>query len=67
MKSLSEETIKKKIRIIHGYRVILDQDLANLYGVSLKRLNEQVQRNRERFPNDFVFQLTKQEYDEVNL
>lgn len=43
------------------------QDRPNLYGVPLKRLNEQVQRNRERFPNDFVFQLTKQEFDELNL
>ena len=44
---------------------MIDADLANLYGVSTKRLNEQVKRNRKRFPPDFVFQLTRKERDEV--
>ena len=48
---------------IRDQRVILDSDLASLYGVTTKRLNEQVRRNRERFPEDFVFQLTREEFD----
>ena len=47
--------------VIRGEKVILDADLAALYGVSTKRLNEQVRRNRERFPEDFMFQLTVEE------
>src|SRR5437870_1622467 len=50
------------IRVIRGQKVILDSDLARLYGVSAKRLNEQVRRNRERFPEDFMFQLTSEEF-----
>jgi hypothetical protein len=47
---------------LRGFRVILDLDLALLYGVSPKRLNEQVKRNRGRFPEDFMFQLEDQEF-----
>ena len=47
--------------MVRGQRVILDADLARLYGVSTKRLNEQVRRNTDRFPNDFAFRLTRQE------
>jgi hypothetical protein len=57
------EVIARKICNIREQRVMLDADLAEIYGVSTKRLNEQVKRNRERFPADFVFQLTKQELD----
>ena len=57
------ETIQNKIIMIRGEKVILDSDLASLYGVSTKRLNEQVRRNPGRFPADFMFQLTKEEYD----
>lgn len=53
--------IEGAILTIRGQRVILDQDLARLYGISTKRLNEQVKRNRERFPEDFMFQLEVQE------
>lgn len=53
--------IEDAILTIKGQRVILDQDLARLYGISTKRLNEQVKRNRERFPEDFMFQLEVQE------
>lgn len=53
-----EEKIEKKIFLIRGKKVMLDKDLAKLYGVSIKRLNEQVKRNLDRFPNDFMFQLT---------
>ena len=55
------ETIADKIFLIRGQKVMLDRDLAELYGVSTKRLNEQVKRNRERFPEDFMFQLTREE------
>jgi hypothetical protein len=53
--------ILRRIHMIRGQRVILDSDLAELYGVSTKRLNEQVRRNSERFPADFMFQLTDEE------
>jgi len=53
--------IEKRIYVLRGKRVMLDADLADLYGVTTKRLNEQVGRNAERFPEDFAFKLTKQE------
>jgi hypothetical protein len=53
--------IDELIREIRGEKVILDSDLARLYGVTTKRLNEQVKRNRERFPEDFMFRLTARE------
>ena len=59
--TLPEEAIDDMIREIRGVRVILDTDLAALYGVSTKRLNEQFRRNRSRFPDDFAFQLTAEE------
>jgi len=59
------ERIQLSILIIRSERVILDTDLAGLYGVATKRLNEQVRRNRKRFPEDFMFQLSKAEKDEV--
>jgi len=49
--------IAARIRVLRGQRVLLDSDLAQLYGVTPRRLNEQIRRNRERFPADFVFQL----------
>jgi len=49
------------IRLVRGQRVILDADLAQVYGVTTKRLNEAVKRNRQRFPSDFMFQLTAEE------
>jgi len=55
--------IQSKIHEIRGQRVMLDFDLAALYGVEVKRLNEQVKRNIERFPEDFMFQLTKGEWE----
>ncbi len=57
------QEIKNKIYMIRGLQVMLDSDLAELYGVETKRLLEQVRRNKERFPEDFMFQLTKEEYD----
>ncbi len=56
-----DDVIHKFIHVIRGQRVILDSDLAMIYGVSTKRLNEQVKRNLKRFPADFMFQLTARE------
>jgi hypothetical protein len=57
--------ISQRILLIRGEKVILDSDLAEFYGVATKRLNEQVRRNRNRFPDDFVFQMTAAEKGEV--
>ena len=57
------ENIENLIQVIRGKQVILDRDLARLYGVETKRLNQQVQRNLERFPADFMFQLSKEEFE----
>ena len=62
MVSLEPAQVQKMIYIIRGERVILDRDLAKLYGVDTKVLNKQVQRNIERFPSDFMFQLDNQEF-----
>ncbi len=59
------EQIQQSILLIRAKKVMLDADLAKLYGVSTKRLNEQVKRNRDRFPGDFMFQLTAKEKGEV--
>lgn len=65
MQELIESVVTSKIILIRGQKVLLDSDLAELYGVSVKRLNEAVKRNRERFPIDFMFQLTDQESKNV--
>ena len=59
------ELIENKIYLIRKQKVMLDSELAELYGVSTKRLNEQVRRNIERFPEDFMFVLTKEEADSL--
>ncbi|MBI5598832.1 MAG: ORF6N domain-containing protein [Deltaproteobacteria bacterium] len=59
------EMIEKKILLIRGHKVMLDSDLAVLYGVTTKRLNEQVRRNLRRFPSDFMFQLTSDEAESL--
>ena len=59
--TLTPYAVADVILTIRGHKVILDRDLAMLYGVEVKRLNEQVKRNRDRFPDDFTFQLTPQE------
>ncbi len=58
---LPEETIISKIYLIRDKKVILDRDLAQFYGVETRRLKEQVRRNIERFPEDFMFEFTKEE------
>ena len=55
------EIIEKKIILIRGQKVMLDADLAEIYGVPTKALNQAVKRNIQRFPEDFMFQLTEQE------
>ncbi|CAA6799725.1 MAG: DNA-binding protein, partial [uncultured Sulfurovum sp.] len=60
-----QNEIKSKIYTIRNKEVMLDEDLAELYEVSVKRLNEQVKRNIERFPHDFMFQLTEEEYENL--
>jgi phage regulator Rha-like protein len=62
---LPDEVIMNKILIIRGKKVMIDRDLAELYGVSTKQLNQQVKRNIARFPADFMFKLTKKEKEEV--
>jgi hypothetical protein len=59
------EIIESRISLIRGQKVMLDSDLAELYGVTTKRLNEQVKRNRERFPEAFMFQLNSVEKAQV--
>lgn len=57
--------VEKAIRFIRGDKVILDEDLAALYGVEVRRLNEQVRRNLDRFPSDFMFKLSNQEFKDL--
>ena len=64
-KLIPVEMIEKKILLLRGEKVMLDADLAELYGVTTKRLNEQVKRNSERFPTDFAFQLTPEEWERL--
>lgn len=58
---IRHRNIEQRIFTLRGHKVMLDSDLAAVYGVSAKRLNEQVKRNRRRFPSDFMFQLTAEE------
>ena len=60
---LSEELISNKIYFIRNQKVMLDRDLALLYGIETKRLKEQLKRNISRFPEDFMFELTKEEFE----
>jgi len=59
--TVSIQLIERRIYLIRGHKVMIDVDLAELYGVPTHRLNERVKRNRKRFPEDFMFQLTKVE------
>ena len=60
------ERIEGRILLMRGQKVMIDADLADLYGVPTKRLNEQVKRNAKRFPEDFVFRLTTEEVEALN-
>ncbi|EHQ25502.1 ORF6N domain-containing protein [Mucilaginibacter paludis] len=62
---IPDETLMSKIYFIRGQKVMLDSDLAELYGVETRRLNEQVTRNADRFPDDFMFRLNEFEFDSL--
>ncbi|MEO7311574.1 MAG: ORF6N domain-containing protein [Chitinophagaceae bacterium] len=62
---LPDEVVINKILLLRRKKVMIDKDIAELYGVPTKRLNEQVKRNLKRFPKDFMFQLTQEEKDKV--
>ena len=64
---IPEERIINKIFLLRGRKVLLDRDLAELYGVSTGNLNKAVKRNAKRFPEDFMFQLSKGEYDAIRF
>lgn len=64
---LSIGEVAQRILVVRGQRVLLDADLARFYGESTKRLNQQVRRNRERFPEDFMFELTAEEFADLRL
>ena len=63
VKVIPDEVIIRKIYILRGQKVMLDRDIAELYGVETKRLKEAVRRNITRFPKDFMFQMTKSEFE----
>ena len=63
--ALPDESIENTILLIRGKKVILDHDLARLYGVATKVLNQAARRNSDRFPEDFMFQLTKAETEDL--
>ena len=63
--SVSVEVIERRIYLIRGQKVMIDFDLAEVYGESTRRLNEQVTRNKKRFPEDFMFRLTKEEAESL--
>jgi hypothetical protein len=62
---VNENLVISKIYLIRGLKVMIDQDLAEMYGVETRRLNEQVKRNRIRFPKEFIFKLTRKEYENL--
>lgn len=64
---ISAETVALRIHVIRGEKVILDSDLAAIYGVTTSNFNKAVRRNVDRFPEDFMFQLTKEEYESLRF
>jgi len=62
---IPRERIEQTILLIRGHKVMLDSDLAHLYGVTAGRLNEAVKRSKDRFPSDFMFQLMKPEFENL--
>ena len=65
-KLIPGQRIEQRIVFIRGHKVILDSDLAELYGVETRALNQAVKRNRERFPEDFMFRLTREEIERIS-
>ncbi|HRG02413.1 MAG: ORF6N domain-containing protein [Bacteroidia bacterium] len=64
---IPDEVIINKIIVLRHVKVMIDKDLAELYGITTKQLNQQVKRNLKRFPKDFMFQITQKEKDEIIL
>jgi len=64
---IPQKRIENRILLIRGHKILLDMDLAILYGVSTFNLNKSVKRNMDRFPEDFMFQLTKEEFDSLRF
>ena len=62
---IPDELVLNKIYLIRGQKVMLDKDLAELYGVETKRLKEAIRRNIQRFPEDFMFELTQVEFESL--
>jgi hypothetical protein len=62
---VAEQKILSRIYVVRGQKIMLDEDLAEMYKVETRRLNEQVKRNRKRFPKDFMFTLTRKEYENL--
>ncbi len=60
---VKESLVISKIYMIRGHKVMLDEDLAEMYGTETRSLNQQIKRNADRFPEDFMFQLTSDEYE----
>jgi hypothetical protein len=67
MSVITPKEIEKMIYVVRGQKVMLDSDLANLYSVLTKNLNKAVNRNTKKFPNDFMFKLTKKEYEDLRF
>jgi len=67
VKLIPTERIVSRIFLIRGMKVLLDQDLAKLYGIETKNLNKAVKRNLDRFPDDFMFQLTQSEHESLRF
>lgn len=63
--AFNESVVISKIYLVRGLKVMLDADLAEMYGVETRRLNEQIKRNADRFPKDFMFQLTTKKFDNL--
>ena len=63
--TFSQDDIRSKIYTIRGVQVMLDSDLAEIYGYETKNFNRQVKNNIDKFPDDMMFQLTKNEYEEI--
>ena len=63
--AITDERVISKIYLLRGHKIMFDFDLAEMYGVETRRLNEQVKRNIERFPEDFMFQLTEEEFENL--
>ena len=62
--AVSDDMVMSKIHTVRGHKVMLDRDLAELYGVETKALKQAVRRNTERFPEDFMFEMSKEEFEQ---